>query len=467
MLFSSISFIYFFLPIVLGLYFLAPRKLKNVVLLVSSLFFYFYGEPIYSLLMIFSAGSGYLHGLWIQKAKSSGNAKLPLLSSIMISVGILVFFKYADFVIENVNWIFNVTISPLRLALPIGISFYTFQILSYTIDVYRTKAAVQKNPLHLMMYVSLFPQLIAGPIVRYTTVESELHERRHSFLNAGYGINRFIVGLSKKVLLANTLGELGTIFSNAVERTVLFYWIAAIAFMLQIYFDFSGYSDMAIGLGRIFGFHFLENFNYPYIAKSITEFWRRWHISLGTWFRDYVYIPLGGNRVGKAKWIRNIIIVWFLTGFWHGAQWNFILWGLYFAIFLVLEKLFISRLLRKLPHMFGHMYALFVITISFVIFNANGISEGLLNLKGMFGLLHIPLTNAETIYYVKSYAVVLMISTIAATPLASTLFQKVRCGKFGDSIVNLIEPAVHIALLLLITGFLVDGSFNPFLYFRF
>ena len=343
MLFSSVSFLYYFLPIVLALYFLSPWKLKNSVLLLASLFFYFYGEPIYSLLMVISIVSGYLHGLWINYARGSRFAKIPVISSIIFSIGLLVFFKYTDFFIENANGVFKTDISPLNIALPIGISFYTFQILSYTIDVYRNEAKVQKNILSFATYVSLFPQLIAGPIVRYTTIEEELNERTHSVSDVAYGINRFIIGLSKKVLIANTLGELVEKFNNTTGKTVLFYWVAAIAFMLQIYFDFSAYSDMAIGLGRIFGFHFLENFNYPFISKSIAEFWRRWHISLGTWFRDYVYIPMGGNRVSGAKWIRNIIVVWFLTGFWHGAQWNFIIWGLYFALFLSLEK----HILRK------------------------------------------------------------------------------------------------------------------------
>ena len=300
MLFSSISFIYYFLPVVLILYFLVPHKQKNFVLLVASLFFYFYGEPVYSALMVLSSLSGYLHGLWIEKAKNwKKYRRIPLISSIVIAIGVLLYFKYADFIIENVNWLFGKDTSLLRLTLPLGISFYTLQILSYTIDVYRGTAQVQRSFLDFSTYVSLFPQLIAGPIVRYTTVEAELNCRTHSWKNCAYGINRFIIGLSKKIILANTLGELGRLLSESNQKTVLMYWILAFAFMLQVYFDFSGYSDMAIGLGRIFGFKFLENFNYPYISTSISEFWRRWHISLGTWFRDYVYIPMGGSRVGK------------------------------------------------------------------------------------------------------------------------------------------------------------------------
>lgn len=467
MLFSSITFLYYFLPIVLGLHFLVPKPFKNYVLLLSSLFFYFYGEPIYAILMIVSIISGYLHGLWIGRLRESKYAKIPLISSIILSIGLLVYFKYLDFFILNINAVFSSNFSPLKLALPIGISFYTFQILSYTIDVYRGEAGVQKNIFDFATYVALFPQLIAGPIVRYTTVEEEMAARSCSFADMAYGIRRFVLGLSKKVLLANTLGELCKEFTNANEKTVLFYWAAAIAFTLQIYFDFSGYSDMAIGLGRMFGFHFLENFNYPYIAGSITEFWRRWHMSLGTWFRDYVYIPMGGNRVSTAKWIRNIVVVWFLTGFWHGAQWNFIVWGLYFALFLVLEKAFLKKFLDKLPSLAGHLYVLFFIILSFVIFNAEGMGEAAHNLKGMFGLLEIPLWNSETMYYIKSYGLVVLIASLAATPLVAAIGERLTGNQRGRRIISWLEPLGIAILLLCITGYLVDGSFNPFLYFRF
>lgn len=467
MLFSSISFIYYFLPIVIMLYFIVPFKFKNLVLLVSSLFFYFYGEPVYSILILISSLSGYLHGLWIDKSRKSRYAKLPLICSIIFSIGILLYFKYADFFIENVNWLFNLKIAPLKVVLPIGISFYTFQILSYTIDVYKGNAKVQKNFFSFAAYVSLFPQLIAGPIVRYTTVEQELSKRSHTTENFAYGVSRFIVGLSKKVLIANTLGELGRVFSNLNERTILFYWIAAISFMLQIYYDFSGYSDMAIGLGRIFGFHFLENFNYPFISRSISEFWRRWHISLGTWFRDYLYIPMGGNRLGTVKWIRNVIVVWFLTGFWHGADWNFIVWGLYFGIFLILEKFLFNTILSKLPVVIGRIYTLFFVTISFVIFNAGNMIECIESIKGMFGFLNIPLSSAETVYYLSSYGFVLIIAAFGATPLTIKTIEKIKCSKKGEFIINVLEPIVLLSLMLLITGYLVDGSFNPFLYFRF
>jgi alginate O-acetyltransferase complex protein AlgI len=446
---------------------MVPMKFKNLVLLLASLFFYFYGEPVYSLLMLVSIVSGYLHGLWIYHTKNRRHAKIALSSSVIVSIGMLMYFKYFNFFIENINSIFSAKIAPLNLLLPIGISFYTFQVLSYTIDVYSGEAKVQKNILSFATYVSLFPQLIAGPIVRYTTVEEELSNRTHSFAKTAYGINRFIFGLAKKVLLANTLGEVGRAFINTNEKTVLFYWMSALAFTLQIYFDFSGYSDMAIGLGRMFGFHFLENFNYPYISKSISEFWRRWHISLGTWFRDYVYIPLGGNRVNRAKWIRNIIVVWLLTGFWHGAQWNFIFWGLYFAVFLVLEKYFLKAILDRLPSFIGHLYVLFFIIISFVIFNADGMGEVTKNLMGMFGLLNVPLWDPVTIYYLKSYGLVFIIASIGATPFAVAFVNKLMNYERGRTIMNIFQPAGIILLLLIISGYLVDGSFNPFLYFRF
>jgi alginate O-acetyltransferase complex protein AlgI len=379
----------------------------------------------------------------------------------------LLYFKYADFLIENINWIFGIKINSLKVVLPIGISFYTFQILSYTIDVYRGNAKVQTNFFNFAAYVTLFPQLIAGPIVRYTTVEQQLSNRKHSVEDFACGVNRFIVGLSKKVLIANTLGELGNIFSNLVDSTILFYWIGAVSFMLQIYYDFSGYSDMAIGLGRIFGFHFLENFNYPYISKSISEFWRRWHISLGTWFRDYVYIPMGGNRAGALKWIRNVFTVWFLTGLWHGANWNFIIWGLYFGILLIIEKFLLNDLLRKLPLAAGHIYTLFFAAISFIIFNTNNITECIVYIKGMLGILDIPFSNAETYYYLRSYGFTLIIAAVGSTPLVTETVGKIKLNKNGEAFLNISEPVFLVSLLLLITGYLIDGSFNPFLYFRF
>lgn len=325
MLFSSVNFLYYFLPAVILIYFLAPKKLKNLVLLIASFFFYFYGEPIYVLLMIFTCLSGYVHGILIEKAKNTKYAKVPLISSVVISLGLLAFFKYSDFFLSTVNGVFGSHISLLGIALPIGISFYTFQVLSYTIDVYNSKVAAQKNILKFSTYISLFPQLIAGPIVRYSTIEKSLTERKTTLEDFAKGASRFVIGLGKKIIIANSLAELANSIQNMQTQTVLGYWILAVAFMFQAYFDFSGYSDMAIGLGKIFGFDFLENFQYPFISKSISEFWRRWHMSLGQWFRDYVYIPMGGSRVGKFRWVLNVLVVWLLTGLWHGANWNFVI----------------------------------------------------------------------------------------------------------------------------------------------
>jgi len=467
MAFSSISFLYYFLPVVLLLYFMVPFKAKNFVLLISSLFFYFYGEPVYLFLMVAVSFTGYIHGLWINRSRNGRYAKISLISSVLTCLAPLLFFKYTDFAIKNINKLFGLDIPLIKIALPIGISFFTFQILSYTIDVYRGNAKVQKSFADFTTYVALFPQLIAGPIVRYTTIEKELSERTHSLEDAAYGINRFIIGLSKKVLIANQLGEFGEIISRSGNKTVLYFWLKAIAFMIQIYYDFSGYSDMAIGLGRIFGFHFLENFNYPFISKSITEFWRRWHMSLGTWFRDYVYIPLGGNRKGTLKWLRNIFIVWFLTGFWHGAEWNFILWGLYFALFLCLEKLVLLDRLAKIPAIFRHAYTLFIVLISFALFNGDGLSECLYNLKGMLGLLNIPLVNTEILYYLKSWSVTMLIAAVGSTPLPKSIIGRLKKYKKASIVMNIAAPALQASLLLLVTAYLIDGSFNPFLYFRF
>jgi alginate O-acetyltransferase complex protein AlgI len=467
MVFSSITFLYYFLPLVLVLYFLAPYKFKNFVLLSSSLLFYFYGEPVYTVLLVISCVSGYLHGLWIERAKKGRYAKVSLISSVITSVGGLVFFKYTDFFIENINRLFNSSIPLLRITLPIGISFYTFQILSYTIDVYRGNAEAQRNLFNFSMYVSLFPQLIAGPVVRYTTIEKEILYREHTLEEFAYGVRRFITGLSKKVLLANNLGELIAALQNPDEISLLSYWIIGISFTLQVYFDFSGYSDMAIGMGRMFGFRFSENFNYPFESKSITDFWRRWHISLGTWFRDYVYIPLGGNRVSLPKWIRNVIIVWFLTGFWHGAHWNFIIWGLYFAILMIIEKLILRKYLDKIPVILARLYTLFFILISFVIFNADGIKSSLNILSGMLGLNSVPCINSYTLYYLKSYFIILIISIIASISLGSKIVVRLGKNKAAQLIVSILEPIGLLLLLILVTAYLVDGSFNPFLYFRF
>ena len=467
MLFSTISFIYYFLAAVLLIYFIVPFKFKNLVLLLASLFFYFYGEPIYTILMLATTLSSYIHGLLIDKFRGKVWSKVFLWSSVITSIGVLGFFKYSDFFISNVNSIFKSDIGLLKMALPIGISFYTFQTLSYTIDVYRGEAKVQKNFVRLATYVSLFPQLIAGPIVRYTTVEAELSERKHSFENFSYGVTRFIIGLSKKVLIADTLGTLARTLYSLENPSVVSYWVYAIAISLQLYFDFSGYSDMAIGLGKIFGFNFLENFNYPFISKSVAEFWRRWHMSLGTWFRDYVYIPLGGNRVSKLRWLFNTLVVWFLTGFWHGADWTFIVWGLYFAFFLMAEKFALNKLFAKIPRVFSHIYVTIIILISFVIFSANGIGGAISDIGSMFGVSGLPLWSKETAYYLASFAVVLVIAIIGATPLVKSVVLKIKATKTGNLVCNILEPIFVIAMLLIVTAYFVDGSFSPFLYFRF
>jgi alginate O-acetyltransferase complex protein AlgI len=464
MLFSSIPFLYYFLPAVLLLYFLVPRGLKNTVLLISSLFFYAWGEPIYVFLMVGTICLFYFCGIAMGKSKTDKMKKLWLTVSVVISLALLGIFKYADFFVDSFNAVTGLSIPLLRLALPIGISFYTFQCLSYTIDVYRGNAQVQKNIISFGAYVVLFPQLIAGPIVRYVDVERELNSRVHTKEDFALGLRRFLVGLSKKILLANSFGELTEIFRASNEKSVLFYWIYAIAFLLHIYFDFSGYSDMAIGSGRIFGFKFIENFNYPYMSKSISEFWRRWHMSLGSWFRDYVYIPLGGNRVSKARWVFNVLVVWMLTGMWHGAAWNFILWGLLHAAFLLLEK---WLPLKKLPGVLQRVYVLFVVMVGFVLFNAVDISQALSDVAGLFGAGGIPLVTAETLYYLRSYGVLFILGFVGATSLVRNTALKLEQGKKTATLTAIVEPLMLIAMLLVCTAYLVDGSFNPFLYFRF
>lgn len=461
MVFSSITFLFYFLPVVLLVYYLVPKKYKNIVLLIASFAFYFYGEPKYTLLMMFSIICTYIFGLLINKYKKY--SKLFLVISITISVGILAYFKYINFIIENINlWLAN-KIDFIHVALPIGISFYTFQMISYIIDVYKGKSKVQKNILKLALYVSLFPQLIAGPIVRYTDIEEQLENRKHTFQKFALGVRKFIIGLGKKVLIANVLGELTAVFLASKEMSVVYYWMYGISAMLQIYFDFSGYSDMAIGLGKMFGFDFMENFNYPYIATSITDFWRRWHISLSSWFRDYVYIPLGGNRVSKLKWIRNILLVWMLTGLWHGAAWNFVFWGLYFGILLIIEKLFLEKILKKLPKFLSRIYTLIIVMISFIIFNGESFAQIVQNIGGLIGIGEIPLVSNESLYYLKSYLIVMVIGIIGSTPILKNIINNIKLNK----VINLLEPIFLLLTLLICTSYIIDGSFNPFLYFRF
>lgn len=466
MLFSSIPFLYYFIPAVIILYFISPKYLKNGVLLVSSLFFYGWGEPKYLIFMLFSITQGYIFGILIEKNRNKKQSKVFLVISVVLSLLLLGYCKYADFFISNFNAVTGMSIPLLKIALPIGISFYTFQILSYTVDVYRGSVPAQKNYINLAAYISMFPQLIAGPIVRYSDIAKQLDYRTHSIDDAATGIRRFIIGLSKKILIANTLGELVAVFKASDEKSVLFFWTYSAAYMLHIYFDFSGYSDMAIGLGRLFGFRFPENFNYPYISASITEFWRRWHISLGSWFRDYLYIPLGGNRVSKPRWFLNIFIVWMATGLWHGAAWNFVLWGVMFAILLVIEKIRLLPLLKK-SKILSHIYVLFLVMISFVIFDASSISDALSCIISMFGGSGIPAITFESVYYLKSYAVILVIAIICATPIPKKLACIAEKNKYGAIILNMAEPIAMVALLAVCTAFLVDGSFNPFLYFRF
>ena len=462
MLFSSIPFAFYFLPAVLALYFAVPFRFKNAVLLVFSLVFYAWGEPGYLLLMAVSILLGWLFGLLIGKYRGTARARLFLVLSVAVFLGLLGWFKYADFAVNTLNAL-GLRLPLPHVALPIGISFYTFQILSYTIDVYRGDALPQRSPVDFGAYVSMFPQLIAGPIVRYSDVARQLKHRTHSLEKASLGVRRLLIGLGKKVLIANQLGQLTVLFRESRQPSVLYVWVYAAAFALQIYFDFSGYSDMAIGLGKIFGFDLLENFNYPFISRSVSEFWRRWHMSLGGWFRDYLYIPLGGNRVSRPRWALNLLVVWSLTGLWHGAAWNFVLWGLLFALLLALEKLWLGRLMEQLPGWLVRIPVLAVLLVSFVLFNADSLSQALSDTAGMFGLGDLPLTSADTLYHLRSYGPLLLLAMVGATPLPRNAVRRLE----GSRVLPWLEPVALCALLLAVTAFLVGGSFNPFLYFRF
>lgn len=467
MLFSSIPFLFYFLPCVLILYLIAPKCLKNTVLLLSSLVFYAWGEPRYVIWMLLAITLGYIFGLLIERFKEKKRiSKLFMILSVASSLAMLGYFKYVDFFIGNFNAITGLSIPLLKIALPIGISFYTFQILSYTVDVYRGNVAAQKNPIDFAAYVALFPQLIAGPIVRYSDVAEQLKSRTHTLEKTVLGARRFMIGLGKKILIANILGELCDTFRASDDKSVLFFWLYAVAYSLHIYFDFSGYSDMAIGLGKLFGFDFLENFNYPYISASITEFWRRWHMSLGSWFRDYVYIPLGGNRVSRMRHLFNIFVVWMLTGFWHGAAWNFIVWGLFFAVLLMVEKLWLLKYLKK-SRVLSHIYVVILIIISFVIFDASSMGQAFSYIGSMFGAGGYPLVSTEFLYYLRSYGVVLILGIIGATPLPKKLWNRIAATGIGSNIMTFAEPIALSALLLCCSAYLVDGSYNPFLYFRF
>ena len=479
MVFSSFVFLLVFLPIVLFLYYICPARCRNVLLLIASLIFYAWGEPIYVLLMLFSTVFDYTNGRLIeyfQKKNRPGSAKVTLIVDLCGNLAILGFFKYADFVIGNINSITGAGLSLLHIALPIGISFYTFQTMSYTIDVYRGEVEAQHNILDFATYVTLFPQLIAGPIVQYKTVAKELKHRRVTVTEFSEGAFRFSIGLAKKVLLANQIGSLWNTISQMQQLSAATAWLGAIAYSFQIYFDFSGYSDMAIGLGRMFGFHFLENFNFPYMSKSITEFWRRWHISLSSWFREYVYIPLGGNRRGKARQLFNIMVVWMLTGLWHGANWNFILWGLYYGVLLMIEKLFLLKRLEKLPAWVGHLYSMFLVVIGWTIFAQTDMGSLTGYFKAMFG--GNGAVDSSFFYFLRCNAVLLIALVLCSIDYRG-LVRKIRKGEAVQkegNIYDVIEtsrgwtaakPVIMVALLVVSFAFLVGDSYNPFLYFRF
>lgn len=443
MVFSSFTFLFFFLPIILAVCYVAPFRLRNGIIFLGSLFFYAWGEPVYVLIMLFSTVVDFAHGWLVERYRGTVKSRVALISSILVNLGLLGFFKYSGLV-----------------PLPIGISFYTFQTMSYTIDVYRGKVPVQKNIIDFGAYVTMFPQLIAGPIVRYSQIQKELTGRKITIEKLNSGLDDFFIGLGKKVLLANSFGELWKICAGQEQTSILGAWLGILAFALQIYFDFSGYSDMAIGLGKMLGFTFPENFHYPYISKSITEFWRRWHITLGMWFREYVYIPLGGSRRGKLVQLRNILIVWLLTGIWHGAGWNFLIWGLYFAILLMMEKMFLLRLLEKLPGFVAHLYSLLAIIVGWVIFAFDSLIQGVKWLQTMIGFTDVPLFRSADLYYLKSYGILLLIGILASTPL---------CKRLGDAYLRhpVLQTAGLIAIGVLCFANLAAGTYNPFLYFRF
>lgn len=467
MLFSGIPFLFYFLPITLVLYAIAPGKLKNPVLVFASLIFYAWGEPKYVILMVATITAGYGFGLLIEKCRKRGRY-----SGLAFSMGVICvllslgFFKYTDFLLGTINSVAKTNISLPCIALPIGISFYSFQLISYLADVYRGEETAQRNYFDLAAYISFFPQLIAGPIVRYGDVAKQLKERKHTPEKISYGAGRFVIGLSKKMLIANVLAEFCQAFYNFGEKSTLLTWGYAIAYSLQVYFDFSGYSDMAIGLGSIFGFEFPENFNYPFISGSVTEFWRRWHMTLGSWFRDYVYIPLGGNRRGTAIHLRNIFVVWALTGLWHGASWNFVVWGLYYAVLLLIDKYCLGKLLSKTGPL-KYILTAFATIIGFVIFDSATMKSAMLVFESMAGLSEYGLLTTEGLYYIRSYGPVMLLAIIGATPLPKKAYSRLKEERTWGSILSLIEPLYLVILLMVCVAYMVDGSFNPFLYFRF
>ena len=473
MVFSSLLFLFRFLPVVLVLYFVTPRKWRNLFLFLASLVFYAWGEPVYVLIMLFSTVLDYNHGRMVEKYLKLGDekkAKFYVISSMLINLLVLGVFKYADFLIGSMNNLLGTQLPLLNLALPIGISFYTFQTMSYTVDVYRGQAKAQKDMIAFGAYVALFPQLVAGPIVQYKTIAEQLTERRENVNQFAYGIRRFVLGLGKKVLLANNNGYLWDTISvmDTREMSVLMAWIGAVSFTFQIYFDFSGYSDMAIGLGNMFGFRFLENFNYPYVSKSVTEFWRRWHISLGSWFREYVYIPLGGNRCNVARQVRNLALTWCLTGIWHGASWNFLLWGVYYGFFIIIEKMFLLKWMEKWTVFFRHLYTLFIVVVGWVIFAFDNMEKGAEYLKVMFCMGGKGLVDDNAMYYLIMYGLTFIILIASSTELPKKLAKHVLVMLKGREMVKWILEILCLSLVVLASvAYLVNSSYNPFLYFRF
>ncbi|WP_040328245.1 MBOAT family O-acyltransferase [Clostridium ihumii] len=468
MVFSSLIFLFIFLPITLLVYYIVPRKFKNLALLIFSLIFYAWGEPVYIVIMLFSTVFDYTNGILISKYREDKNkARTILILSMVINLGILAFFKYYGFFIENINGIFNLSLTAKTLPLPVGISFYTFQTMSYTIDVYLNKVPVQKNIISFGAYVTMFPQLVAGPIVKYGEVAKQIDKRVETLDKFGEGAELFIVGLGKKVLLANNIGFLWTTIKAMPisDITVIGAWLGIIAFTFQIYFDFSGYSDMAIGLGKMLGFDFMQNFNYPYVSKSITEFWRRWHISLGSWFREYVYIPLGGNRVSTAKHLRNLFVVWFLTGLWHGASWNFIVWGLYFGVILVIEKNFLLKWLEKAPKFIANIYTMILVIIGWVFFDVETLKGALDYIKVMFGFGNNPMIDSMTMYYLEANIGLIIVLIICSTSIPTKIIKFIK--KKYTTAKLFVVPVIYTIILIVAVAYLVNETYNPFLYFRF
>ncbi|OZU88368.1 membrane-bound O-acyltransferase family protein [Virgibacillus indicus] len=475
MVFSSSIFLFVFLPIVLLAYFIVPRVFKNTVLLLASLLFYAWGEPKFVLLMIFSIIINYIFGLTVESNRNN-KRKVKIIIGLMVFFNLLLLgiFKYTNFIVDNINSLLNISISVPDIPLPIGISFFTFQAMSYVIDVYRKDGKVQRNPLNLALYISLFPQLIAGPIVRYQTVAEQINKRVSDLPRIAYGVRRFIIGLGKKMIIANNCGYIADqIFAqNPADMSTGVAWIGIIAYSLQIYFDFSAYSDMAIGLGKILGFDFLENFNYPYISKSATEFWRRWHISLGSWFRDYLYIPLGGNRKGTFNTYRNLFIVWFATGIWHGASWTFIAWGLYYGFLIMIEKAFLGKLLNKIPTFLQYLYTLIIVMVGWVFFRAETFSYGFSYIAVMFGFSGTSLLDNDTLYYLSQYGILIAIGILGSTPILKKTFELIEYNSINSTFIRIFGKEISINMFLIITfiisvTYIISGTFNPFIYFRF